>query len=170
MPWQYGPTHSQAVWECAYLGVMTIKGLFTGVDVRLDLAGDDPSGWSITATIDAASLDSGLARRDDVLRSADYLDVERFPTLAFQSTRVERQGDRYRVQGDLTIHGVTRAVVLDLHDNGEGINPRGVRSRALTTDVIVNRLDYGVGPAAEAGTAIGQEVRIWLQVEVVWQE
>jgi polyisoprenoid-binding protein YceI len=170
MPWQYGPTHSQAVWECKYLGVMTIKGLFTSVDVRLDLAGDDPSGWQVAATIDAASIDSGLARRDDVLRGPDYLDAERFPTLDFQGTRVERQGDRYRVAGDLTIHGVTRPVVLDLRDNGEGVNRRGERSRALTTDVTLNRLDYGVGPGGLAGPTIGQEVRIWLQIEVVWQD
>src|SRR5215211_8947185 len=121
---------------------MTIKGLFTNIDVRLQLDGDDPSRWSVGATIDAASIDSGLPRRDDVLRSADYLDAEGFPTLNFQSTRVERQGDRYRVAGDLTLHGVTRPVVLDLQDNGEGINPRGQRSRALTTDITINRLDY----------------------------
>ncbi|HLH24986.1 MAG TPA: YceI family protein [Chloroflexota bacterium] len=170
MPWQYGASHSQAVWECKYLGVMTIKGLFTGIDVRLDLAGDDPSRWTVAATIDAASIDSGLARRDDVLRGPDYLDAERYPTLTFQSARVERQGDRYRVAGDLTIHGVTRPITLDLQDNGEGVNRRGERSRALTTEVSLNRLDYGVGPAADAGTAIGQEVRIWLQIEVVWQD
>jgi polyisoprenoid-binding protein YceI len=170
MPWQYGAAHSQAVWECKYLGVMTIKGLFTTIDVRLDLDGDDPTRWSVAATIAAASIDSGLPRRDDVLRSADYLDAERFPTLEFQSTRVERQGDRYRVAGDLTIHGVTRPIVLDLQDNGEGVNRRGERSRALTTDITLNRLDFGVGPPAEAGTAIGQEIGIWLQVEVVWQD
>ncbi len=167
MPWQYGASHSQAVWECKYLGVMTIKGLFTGIDVRLDLAGDDPSRCTVAATIDAASIDSGLARRDDVLRGPD---AERYPTLTVQSARVERQGDRYRVAGDLTIHGVTRPITLDLQDNGEGVNRRGERSRALTTEVSLNRLDYGVGPAADAGTAIGQEVRIWLQIEVVWQD
>src|SRR5581483_4149171 len=124
----------------------------------------------VAASIDAASIDSGLARRDDVLRGPDYLDAERFPRLAFQGTRIERQGDRYRVAGDLTIHGVTRPVVLDLQDNGEGVNRRGERSRALTTEFTLNRLDYGVGPAPDAGTAIGQEVRIWLQIEVVWQD
>src|SRR5690349_20266158 len=117
MPWRYGPSHSQAVWECKYLGVMTIKGLFTNVECRLDLEGDDPSRWQVAASIDAASIDSGLPRRDDVLRSADYLDAEQFPTLEFQGTRVERQGDRYRVAGDLTIHGVTRPLTLDLQDN-----------------------------------------------------
>jgi polyisoprenoid-binding protein YceI len=170
MPWRYGPSHSQAVWECKYLGVMTIKGLFTNVECQLDLEGDDPSRWHVAASIDAASIDSGLPRRDDVLRSADYLDAEQFPTLEFQGTRVERQGDRYRVTGDLTIHGVTRPLTLDLQDNGEGVNRRGERSRALTTDVTLKRLDFGVGPPAEAGNAIGQEIRIWLQIEVVWQD
>jgi len=170
MPWQYGPVHSQAVWECDYLGVMLIKGLFNRIDVRLDLAGDDPSRWTVGATIDAASLDSGLVRRDDVLRGPDYLDAERFPTLDFQSTRVERQGDRYRMAGDLTIHGVTRPVALDLQESGDGVNRRGEGSRALTTEIALNRLDYGVGPAADAGGGIGQDIRIWLQIEVVWQD
>src|SRR5689334_5499655 len=108
MPWVYGPAHSQATWECEYLGVMLVKGLFSRMDVRVDLAGDDPSGWTVAASIDAASIDSGLVRRDDVLRSADYLDAERFPTLDFQSTSIARQGDGYRMAGNLTIHGVSR--------------------------------------------------------------
>jgi polyisoprenoid-binding protein YceI len=97
--------------------------------------------------------------------------VEKYPTITFKSTKVEKAGgDKYKVTGDLTIHGVTRPLTLELQDNGEGVNRRGERSRALTTEIILNRLDYGVGPPAEAGNAIGQEVRIWLQIEVVWQD
>src|SRR5215210_2540220 len=166
MPWQYGPTHSQALWECQYLGVMTIKGLFSQVHARLDLAGDDPRHWSVAATIDAASIDSGHGRRDEALRGPDYLDVERFPTLTFTSTGIGQQGDHYRVAGDLTIHGVTRPVVLDFQDHGEGLNRRGERLRALTTDLTLNRLDYGVGAMASQATAVGEAIRLWLQVEV----
>ncbi len=170
MPWQWGVTHSQIAWECQYLGIMTIKGLFTRAEVAMDLEGDGPSRWSVTASIDAASIESGNERRDNALRGPDYLDVERYPTLTFQSTRLERQNDHYRAAGDLTIHGVTRPVTLDLEYQGETTGRRGERYRVLTTALTLNRVDFGVGQPSGPGTGVGEELRLSLQIELVWPE
>ena len=177
MGWQWSPTHSQIAWECRYLGVMTIKGLFERANATLNLEGDDPSRWSVEAAIEAASIDSGLDRRDDALRGPDYLDVERYPTIAFKSTRVERRGDGrdewgpYQVAGDLTIHGVTRPVVLDLEYQGAATGSRGQQFRVFTTALTVNRLEYGVGqPVAAGSTGVGEELTLSLQIELVWVE
>ena len=177
MAWQWSPTHSQIAWECPYLGVMTIKGLFERASVALQLAGDDPSRWSVEVAIEAASIHSGLERRDDALRGPDYLDVEQYLTIAFKSTRVERQGGGgdewgpYRVAGDLTIHGVTRPVALDLEYQGEARGSRGQQFRVFTTALTVNRGDYGVGqPVAAGSTGVGEELTLKLQIELVWAE
>src|SRR3954451_17179562 len=106
MTWRFGPAHSQVRWTCSYLGLLTVTGLFREVQATLRLDGLDVSGWSVETTITAASIDSGSALRDEVLRSADFLDVERFPLMTFRSTRVERDDAHYRVAGELTIHGV----------------------------------------------------------------
>ena len=168
MPWEWGVTHSQIAWECRYLGIMTIKGLFTRADVRADVEGDDPSRWTVSATIDAASIESGNERRDNALRGPDYLDIEQYPTITFQSRGFERQGERYRAAGDLTIHGITRPVTLDLAYQGEATGRRGEQYRVLTTAITLNRLDFGVGqPANPPGGGVGEEIRINLQAELV---
>jgi polyisoprenoid-binding protein YceI len=153
MPWEFGFNHSRVEWACRYLGVMTVKGIFKKFDIALNVEDPDPSRWSVEATIDTASLESGHEGRDDVLRGPDYLDVERFPTITFKSTRVERSNDHYRVVGDLTIHGVTREVALDMQ-----------------YEIVAKRLDFGVGPPPEQGSSIGHDIRIGLEIEVVQRE
>jgi polyisoprenoid-binding protein YceI len=170
MPWEFGFNHSRVEWACRYLGVMTVKGIFKKFDIALNVEDPDPSRWSVEATIDTASLESGHEGRDDVLRGPDYLDVERFPTITFKSTRVERSNDHYRVVGDLTIHGVTREVALDMQYNGEATNRRGELSRVFTAEIVAKRLDFGVGPPPEQGSSIGHDIRIGLEIEVVQRE
>ncbi len=170
MAWEFGPVHSQIAWECPYLGVMTIKGLFTRAEVALDVSGDDSSRWWVDAKVDAASIESGNARRDDALRGPDYLDVERYPTIRYVSRRLERHNGDYRASGDLTIHGVTRPVVLDLAYRGEATGSRGQEYRVLAGELSVNRTDYGVGAPSGPGTGVGETLRISLQIELVRQE
>jgi polyisoprenoid-binding protein YceI len=170
MPWEWGVTHSQIAWECRYLGIMTIKGLFTRADVTVNVEGDNPSRWSVAAMIDAASIESGNERRDNALRGPDYLDIEQYPTIGFQSTGFARQGDHYQASGDLTIHGVTRPIALDLAYQGEAAGRRGEQYRVLTTSFSLNRLDFGVGqPANPPGGGVAEEIRISLQAELVLQ-
>jgi polyisoprenoid-binding protein YceI len=156
---------------------MTIKGLFTRASVTLDLAGDDPGRWVVRAAIDAASIDSGHERRDEVLRAPDFLDAERFPTIEYRSTRIARQGGGgdewgpYRVEGELTLHGVARPVALDLVYQGEATGSRGQQYRVFTTRATVNRVAHGVGkPLAPGSSGVAEEIVLSLQIELVWEE
>jgi len=168
--WQYGPGHSRIEWTCPFARVFPMRGIFTRADVRLDVEADDPSQWSVEAIIDATSLDSGHAFRDDILRGADYLDVERYPTIRFASRRFEPDGDGFRVAGDLTIHDTTRPVTLALRYLGEAAGRGGERMRGFSADLAVQRADFGVGPPLEQGDAIGHTVDIALTVEVRQRE
>jgi polyisoprenoid-binding protein YceI len=167
MTWRFGPVHSQVRWTCTYLGVLTVMGLFRELHATLRLEGPDVSRWSVEATIPVASLDSGNALRDEILRSPDFLDVVRFPLITFRSTSVERGDTHYRVVGQLTIHGVTREVALDLQDRGEVVDWLGQHSRVLTAETTVKRTDFQVGPPPEAGELIGSDVHVGLQVELL---
>src|SRR5262249_54410799 len=126
--------------------------------------------WRVEATTAARSLASGHASRDDTLRSADYLDVERYPTIHFASRRFEPDGDDYRVAGDLTIHGTTRPVTLALRYLGETTGRGGERMRGYSADLAVQRADFGVGPPLERGDEIGHTVDLALTVEVRQRE
>src|SRR5713226_7591929 len=119
MPWSYNTDLSKVQWKVKYVGVSFVQGLFRNVQAKLDLEGDDPTTWAVDVEIAAASLDSGYERMDEHVRSADFLDVERCPTITFRSKRVERAGDHYRLIGDLTIHFQTREVALDAWYHGE---------------------------------------------------
>src|SRR5438552_2977219 len=170
MPWVYSRNHSQVDWSCRYLGIMDIKGLFTKWDVNLDLPGDDPSQWKLSATIDATSMESAFGNRDETFRGAEWLDTEHYPTITFAGKRIERTNGDYRVSGDVTIKGVTKPVTMDMTYQGEATDRRGARRRIVTTEVVLPRSDFNVGPPREAGNAVGQDITIHLQIEGVWQE
>jgi polyisoprenoid-binding protein YceI len=167
MTWRFGPVHSEVRWTCTYLGVVTVMGLFRDVRATLCLEGQDVSRWSVDVTILAASVDSGNALRDEILRGPDFLDVARFPFITFRSTGVERGDSHYRVLGNLTIHEVTREVALDLQDLGEVVDLLGQRSRVLIAETTLKRTDFHIGPPPQAGATIGSDVRISLQVELL---
>src|SRR5213079_2148961 len=104
MSWTVDPMHTQVEFSAKHMGLMTVKGHFTGVRVSIDLSEDDFTAASVEATIDAHSLITNDARRDAHLKSPDFLDVEQFPTITFKSTRIERAAhDQYKMAGDLTI-------------------------------------------------------------------
>jgi len=161
--------HSQVRWTCTYLGVIGVAGLFKEFHAVVRLEGQDASRWSVEATIPAASLESGCVLRDDVLRGPDFLDVDRFPFITFRSKSVECGEARYRVVGDLNIHGVTREVALDLHDLGETADWLGQRSRVLVAETTLKRSDFQVGPPPRAGELIGTDLRVSLQIELLWE-
>jgi polyisoprenoid-binding protein YceI len=168
MTWEFDPVHSAIEFENVYLGILTVRGRFKQAEAQLDLDEVEPTRSSISATIDAASIETHNQRRDDTLRSADYLDAERFPTIAFQSKRVERRGDRFGVIGVLTIHGVSREVELDTLFNGEIVDGRGICRRGFTASVTIARSDFGVHVnAPEPMPTSGESVRILLEVACI---
>lgn len=168
MPWQFDPSHSQVEFACEYLGLSIIKGFFLGVRADVDVASADPGQWSVAAEVDVSTLASTLARREEALRSPNFLDAERFPIISFTSKAFERQGDRLRLTGDLTVHGVTREVTLSGKDNGEATDRQGVRRRGFNGSTVLRRSDFEVGPPGPGGVA--QDVRIALEIQLIQQD
>lgn len=165
MAWQYDPNLSKVEWAIGYLGIATVKGQFKKVQAALNLADPDPSNWSVEVTIEAASLSSGHNPMDDHVRTPDFLDVERYPTITFRSTRVERANGRYCLAGDLTLHGVTREVVLDGTYGGEATDSRGRTRRGFSAQTSVKRSEFAI-PSAMSGERFvaGDDVRITLEI------
>jgi polyisoprenoid-binding protein YceI len=165
MAWQYDPNISKVEWAVGYLGIATIKGRFTKVQANLNFEDPDPARWSFEATIDAASLFSGHDRMDDHVRTADFLDVEKYPTITFKSQRVEPENGRYRVTGDLTLRGVTREVTLDGSYGGEATDNQGRTRRGFSGQTNLKRSDFGI-PSGRAGdrSIAGEDVRVSLEV------
>lgn len=144
MPWEFDRGHSYIGFSAKHIGINFIHGQFADANVTVDVTGDDPTKWSLKAVINAGSLDSGIGRRDDALKGEIYLDVERFPNITFESTRVEPRADRFAVFGPLTLHGVTREVELDVTYGGEQVD-REILHRGFSAKATINRFDFGIG-------------------------
>ena len=131
----------------------------------------DPSSWSTNATIQAASIDTHIARRDKHLRSEDFFDVEKFPTMTFQSTGVTEVNETSaKLKGKLTLHGVTKPVVLDLRMKSSGEGEKDKTRARFTATTKINRKDFGIvwNRAIEGGgLVIGNEVNVTIEVEAI---
>src|SRR5207245_10587461 len=126
MSWTVDPMHTQVEFSAKHMGLMTVRGHFTGVRVSIDLNEEDFTASSVKATIDAGTLITNDQRRDAHLKSSDFLNVEQFPTITFNSTRVERAAhDHYKLTGDLPIRNVPRPVALDVGAPGRAKDPMG---------------------------------------------
>jgi polyisoprenoid-binding protein YceI len=165
MPWEYDTVHSYIGFIAKHLGINTVHGYFESAQVSLNLDSDDPTQWSIKATIQAASINTAISRRDDALRGEGYLDAERFPTITFESKRVERRGQRYWMVGALTLHGVARDVDLDVAFNGEATD-REMLKRGFSAQGEVDRFQFEVGEPAKTPT-VGKEIRFVLNMEAI---
>jgi polyisoprenoid-binding protein YceI len=171
--WTIDPSHSLVEFGVKHMMFTTVKGRFTGVSGTITLDEENLADSQVDVTIDAASVDTRDEKRDAHLRSADFFDVEQFPTITFVSTRVEPKGDDdLTVYGDLTIHGVTRPVALAATFNGRGVNPWGAEVAGYTATTRVNRKDFGltwnVGLEA-GGVLVGDEIKIAIEVEAARQ-
>ena len=163
--WYLDPPHSSAQFAVRHLGISTVRGAFTKVGgVVVD--SPDLSKASVNVTIDASSVDTRVQRRDDDLRSDHFFDVAKFPTITFQSKKVESAGaGKLKVTGNLTMHGVTKEVVLDVDGPTPPMkDPRGTSHRGLSATTILSRADYGIN--FDAGM-VGDQVAIQLDVEMV---
>ncbi len=169
--WPIDPAHTDVGFAVKHLMISTVRGRFGAVrgTIRLDEA--DLAGSSVEVEIDAASIDTRQEQRDAHLRSADFFDVDRFPVITFRSRAVEASGEgRFTVAGELTMHGVTREVVLEATDEGRGVDPWGNQKAAFTAETRIDRRDFGLGwnQALEAGgVLVANEIRITLDVQAV---
>jgi len=162
--------HSEAVFQVRHL-VTKVRGRFTDFEGDIVMNEDNPERSSVNVSIKATSIDTAQADRDTHLRSADFFDVAQYPTLNFTSTSVKKVGaDSYQVTGDLTIHGVTRAVTLATTFLGLAKDPWGNQRAGFEAEVAINRKDFGLtwNAALETGGfLVGDEVKISLSVQAI---
>lgn len=172
--WNIDPVHSTAQFKVRHMMISHVRGEFTVVKGTLQLDSSDVTRSSIDVVIDATSINTREPQRDAHLKSADFVDVEKFPTLTFKSTGVARkQGEDLLVDGDLTIHGVTRKVTLDIEAPSEPQkDPWGNLRIGLSGTTKISRKDFGLhwNAALEAGgVLVGEEVTITLDVQFIKQ-
>lgn len=170
--WNIDPVHTTVEFKVRHMMITNVKGQFTGVTGVLTLDEQDVTESHVKASIDAASINTREADRDNHLKSADFLDVEKFPTLTFSSSRVIRKGDgELEVDGDLTIHGVTRKVVFAVEGpTAPGKDPWGNIRIGWTATTKIKRGDFGLtwNAALETGgILVGDDVTITFDVEAV---
>jgi len=168
--WQIDPTHTNIGFTVRHMVVAKVNGRFTKFEGTLTQSGDDFAGATAAITIDASSVDTQVQARDDHLRSADFFDAAKFPTITFRSKRMEKTGkDRYRLIGDLTIRGTTREVELDSEFLGSVKDPFGVERLAFSAQTRIDRSEFGLtwNQALEAGGVLVSD-RVDVQIEVQW--
>ena len=154
--------------------ISNVKGQFQKTTGTITANGNDPASAKIDVTIDASSVDTRVERRDAHLKSPDFLDVAKFPTITFKSTKVEADGpNKWKVTGDLTIHSVTKPVVLEVEGSGEPIHdPMGNTRAGASATMKIKRSDFGLiwNKALETGgVLVGDEVAISIDVEAIKQ-
>lgn len=170
--WTIDPEHSHIQFSVRHLMVSNVKGVFGKVQGTVDIDDKNITKSSVKVSIETESINTGVAKRDTHLRSADFFDVARFPTMTFVSKKVAQAGkDKLQVTGDLTIHGVTREVVLDVDGpSAETKDPWGSIRRGASATTKINRKDFGLNwnKALETGgVVVGDEVTINLEVELI---
>jgi len=164
--WKLDPAHSSAQFSVRHLGISTVRGAFTKVSGSAQFDEANPGKSSVQATIDAASVDTRVEMRDKDLRSPNFLDVEKYPTITFQSKKVEAAGQgKLKVTGDLTIHGVTKEVLLDVDGPSAAMkDPWGNMRRGASATTKISRKDFGVNGAP---MAVGDDITVTLDIEMI---
>ena len=161
--------HSKVLFKVWHRGISTVTGQFKQFDATIDVDPEDLSTLKTRATIDVASVDTEVERRDNHLRSADFFDAENHPKMEFVSTRAEVVGDnQVKLHGDLTIRGVTKPVVLDTVFGGAITDSRGTYRTGLTASTTINRQDFGVsyGGVLDSGVLIiAEEEEIYIEFQ-----
>jgi len=167
MQWKLDTTHTQVGFSLKHMAISTVRGLFS----KFDGAGETDAGGKLTSatfTIDAASIDTNQEQRDAHLRSADFFDVEHHPTLTFESTRITQQGTDITIEGNFTMHGVTKPVTLKGETAPTVKDPWGMQRTALTLEGKLNRKDWGLtwNQALElGGLMVSEDVKLSLELE-----
>jgi polyisoprenoid-binding protein YceI len=170
--WNIDPVHSVAEFKVKHMMISNVKGQFTGLKGVLTLDPDDVLNSKVEATIDAPSINTRDPQRDAHLKSSDFFDVEKFPTLSFRTTHVSRSGDaELAVDGELTIHGVTRKVTFEVEGpTAPAKDPWGNTRLGLSATTRIYRKDFGLtwnAPVETGGILVGDEVTITLDVQFV---
>jgi polyisoprenoid-binding protein YceI len=166
------PAHSQVGFVIRHLMVSKVKGKFAEVEAEITIA-DDPTASSVTAVIQASSVDTGVPDRDNHIRTGDFLEIEKYPTLTFRSTAVkDAVGDTFTLVGDLTLKDVTKEVELEVEFGGVGKSPYGYEAIGFSATTEIDREEFGVNFNAAletGGVMLGKKVKIEIEGEAIRQ-
>jgi polyisoprenoid-binding protein YceI len=175
--WSLDASHSNAEFSAKHMMITTVKGSFAALRGTVVIDEENPDRSTAEAEFDVASIDTRDAKRDAHLKSADFFNVEKFPAMTFRSRRVEgaakKEGDRFRVVGDLTIRDVTREVTLEVTYEGENKDPWGGTRRSFSAQTQVDRRDFGLtwNVALETGgVLVSNAIKISLEIQAVQQQ
>ena len=173
--WEIDPAHTLAQFAIRHLMISTVRGHFDKVSGTVTIDENDPTKSKIEATIDTASINTRVEKRDEHLKSPDFFDVAKYPTITFTSKKIEKVGDtKFKVTGDLTIRGITKEVVLDVEGNPKAFkDPFGMMRVGGNATTTINRKDFGLAwnKALETGgVVVGDEVTITIDIEMTQKE
>jgi polyisoprenoid-binding protein YceI len=166
--WDLDPVHSTIGFVARHLMVSKVRGRFTKFEAQIVTA-PNPLDSSATATIDLSSVDTGNETRDNDLRSDHFFDVTNHPTMTYRSTGIRPDGDRFVVDGDLTLRGVTRPVALTVEVNGFGPDPYGGTRGGFSATGEINRFDFGINfnAGGPGGMVVGEKIQLEIEAEAV---
>lgn len=169
-PWAIDRAHSAASFAVRHLGVSTVRGTFTNITGTILIDDKNIANSTVDITIDATTVNTQNDQRDKHLKSADFFDVEKFPTMTFKSKKVESAGTgRLRITGDFTLHGVTKEIVLDVENvTPATAMPRGGPKRGASATTKINRREFGLvwGTIVEGIAQVSDEVNVTIDLEL----
>jgi polyisoprenoid-binding protein YceI len=171
--YQIDPQHTDVGFSIRHMVINNVKGSFKGFAGTIEYDGKDPLTIRAGGTIKVASVDTGIAGRDEHLRGADFFDVAKYPEISFQGERVEKQGDGYALIGKFTMHGVTKEISMPFTVSGPIVDPYGKTRIGIETSLTLNRQDYGVNWSKtldNGGLVVGNDVKIEIGAEAVKQD
>jgi len=174
MSWKIDTNHSQIEFTVKHMMITNVRGHFGSFDGSVEIDQEHPEQSFAEGMIEVESIDTGAEDRDKHLRSADFFDVEKYPTMHFRSTKLEMAGEnQFKLYGDLTIKGRTREIVFDARDEGQMKDPWGNQRRAFSAEAKLNRKDFGLNwnvALETGGWLVGDEIKISVDLELVQQE
>lgn len=171
--WGLDSAHSQIEFAVKHMMITTVRGQFRKFTAVVNFDEAHPELSTVEAHIDASSIDTGQEARDTHLRSADFFEVEKFPELVFRSTRIDKDGDGYKIHGDMTVHGETHPVTLDAELEGIVPNMQGGRRAAISASTKISRKAFGLGwnvALETGGFLVSDEIKITLDIALVAAE
>jgi polyisoprenoid-binding protein YceI len=170
--WKIDPSHTTIEFVAKHMMITTVKGRFADFEGTIVADEEQLANSTVEATMKAASLDTRADQRDTHLRSADFLDVERYPEVTFRSTRIDGTREHFKLTGDLTIRGTTRPITLDVTFEGTGKDPWGGTRASFSASGKIDRRDYGLtwNVALETGgILVSNEIKINVEAQAVLQ-
>jgi polyisoprenoid-binding protein YceI len=168
--WKLDPTHTHVEFSAKHLMITTVKGRIADVEGTIYIDENNPTKSTVEAVLDAKSIDTRTDQRDNHLRSADFLDVEKYPQIKFRSTRIEGDRDEFKLTGDLTIRDVTKPITLDVKFEGQQKDPWGGERVGFSATGKFDRRDYGLTwnvVLETGGLTVGNDIKIAIEVEAV---